>query len=159
MMDDLFSVKNKNIILTGSSGLLGSAYARSLLSRGANIALIDINTKPSQIIKNEFKETNKIEVYKCDLSKPIQIKKIFKKILNDFQTIDVLINNAAFASKQTFHVKDFKNYETHPFDLWKDAFDVNIHAVHLCIQQVIGTMKKQKFGSIINIFNLWCSRA
>jgi NAD(P)-dependent dehydrogenase (short-subunit alcohol dehydrogenase family) len=151
MMDDLFSVKNKNIILTGSSGLLGSAYARSLLSRGANIALIDINTKPSQIIKNEFKETNKIEVYKCDLSKPIQIKKIFKKILNDFQTIDVLINNAAFASKQTFHVKDFKNYETHPFDLWKDAFDVNIHAVHLCIQQVIGTMKKQKFGSIINI--------
>ena len=151
MEDNLFSVKHKNIVLTGSSGLLGSAYARSLLSRGANLALIDVNIEISQIIKKEFNETNKIEVYKCDLSKPIQIKNTFKKILKDFKTIDVLINNAAFASKQTFHIKDFKNYETHPFDLWKNAFDVNIHAVHLCIQQVIGVMKKQKFGSIINI--------
>ena len=49
MEDNLFSVKNKNIVLTGSSGLLGSAYARSLLSRGANLALIDVNIEISQI--------------------------------------------------------------------------------------------------------------
>ena len=151
MNDELFSVKGKNIVLTGSSGLLGSAYARSLLDRGANMALIDIKTNQSQIIKKEFKEIDKIQVYNCDLSKPIQIKNTFKKILKDFKTIDVLINNAAFASKQTFHIKDFKNYETHPLNLWEDAFKVNIHAVHLCIQQVIGVMKKQKSGSIINI--------
>ena len=151
MNDDLFSVKGKNIILTGSSGLLGSAYARSLLSRGANMALIDIKPNQSQIIKNEFKETDTIQVYKCDLSKPIQIKNTFKKILKDFETLDVLINNAAFTSKQAFHIKDFKNYETHPLNLWENSFKVNINAVHLCIQQVIGTMKKQKSGSIINI--------
>ena len=151
MNDELFSVKDKNIILTGSSGLLGSAYARSLLSRGANMALIDIKTKESQNIKKEFSKSNKIKVYKCDLSKPQQIKNTFKKIVNDFKTIDVLINNAAFASKQTFHIKDFKNYETHPFNLWESAFKINIHAVHLCIQQVVGVMKKQEFGSIINI--------
>ena len=55
MNDELFSVKGKNIILTGSSGLLGSVYAQSLLSRGANMALIDIKPKQSQKIKNEFK--------------------------------------------------------------------------------------------------------
>ena len=80
MNDELFSVKDKNIILTGSSGLLGSAYARSLLSRGANMALIDIKTKESQNIKKEFSKSNKIKVYKCDLSKPQQIKNTLKKL-------------------------------------------------------------------------------
>ena len=48
MADGLFSVKGKNIVLTGSSGLLGSAYAKALIKRGANMALIDINTKVSK---------------------------------------------------------------------------------------------------------------
>ena len=65
--------------------------------------------------------------------------------------INVLINNAAFTSKQSFKIKDFKNYETHPYSLWRDSFKVNIDAVHICIQQVLPVMKKQKTGSIINI--------
>lgn len=150
--DDLFSVKNKNIILTGSSGLLGSTYARALIDRRANMALVDIKPQTSIEIKKKYANTDQnIRVYKCDLSKPSQIKTTFRKILKDFHSVDILINNAAFASRQTFHIKDFKNYETHPFHLWRKAFEVNIDAVHLCTQQVINTMKKQRYGVIINI--------
>ena len=149
--DETFSVKNKNIVITGSSGLLGSFYSEILLQSGANIALIDIDLDKSSSIKNKFSFTGqKIKVYKCDLSKPNQITSTFKKIKNDFGTIDVLINNAAFASRQTFHIKNFKNYELHPFRLWRDAFKVNIDAMHLCIQHAIPLMKKFG-GSIINI--------
>jgi len=152
MNDKLFSVENRNIVLTGSSGLLGNVYAKALLQRGANMALIDIKPKVSKRIQREFeKKGRKIKVYKCDLSKQKQIRVAFKKILKDFDSIDVLINNAAFSSRKTFHIKDFKNYEIHPFSLWRKAFEVNIDAIHLCIQQVIGVMKKQKGGSIINI--------
>ena len=152
IQDELFSIDSKTIILTGSSGLLGSAYATALLERGANMALIDNNIKNSLKIKNAFRNSNtKIEVYDCDLSKPNQILSTFKKIFKDFQSIDVLINNAAFTSRQTFHIKDFKNYETHPFELWRNSFKVNIDAVHLCTQQVIPQMKKQHKGNIINI--------
>ncbi len=150
--DKLFSVKDMTIILTGSSGLLGSTYAKSLLERGANMALIDIDTKNSIKIKNEFKNSkNQVKVYNCNLSKPSEITSTFKKISKDFESFDVLINNAAFGSKQTFQIKDFKNYETHPFELWKNAFKVNIDAVHLCTQKVIPKMKKQQKGNIINI--------
>jgi len=152
MEDKLFSVENKNIILTGSSGLLGSAYTKALLERGANMILIDINTKTSEEIKRKFYNPNrKIGVYKCDLSQPVQINTVFKKIVKDFDIIDVLINNAAFTSRQTFHIKDFKNYEKHPFRLWRNAFKVNVDAAHLCIQKVLPLMKKQCKGSIINI--------
>ena len=149
--DETFSVKDKNIVITGSSGLLGSFYSEILLQSDANIALIDIDIDKSLLIKNKFSSTGqKIKVYKCDLTKPNQITATFKKIKNDFGTIDVLINNAAFASRQTFHIKNFKNYELHPFELWRNAFKVNIDAMHLCIQHVIPLMKKFG-GSIINI--------
>ena len=118
MKDQLFSVENKNIIVTGSSGLLGSAYSRALLERGANMALIDINTRPSENIKKEFQNSGKkIAVYKCDLSRPSNIKTTFRKMAKDFHTIDVLINNAAFTSRQTFHIKNFKDYEKHPLSM------------------------------------------
>ena len=152
MDDDLFSVKGRNIVLTGSSGLLGSTYARALLKRGANVALIDKDTDVSISIAREFLSDKQIgKAYRCDLSRPAQIATVFKKIKTQFGTIDVLINNAAFGSKDTFHVKDFKSYEKHPYSLWKDAFKVNVDAVHLCIQQVIGSMKEQRNGSIINV--------
>jgi len=151
MSDKLFSVKNKNIVITGSSGLLGSAYAVALSERGANVALIDIKTKKSKKIQKEYEKNVNVITYKCDLSKPTEIKKVFKKIIKDFSKIDVLINNAAFTSKQSFKIKDFKNYETYPYSLWRDSFKVNVDAVHICIQQVLPSMKKQKNGSIINI--------
>jgi len=152
LKEELFSVRNKNIILTGSSGLLGSAYSRALLERGANMALIDINTDISRNIKKEFhKSSKRIIVYKCDLANHSQINHTFKKITKDFHTIDVLINNAAFTSRQTFHIRDFKNYEKHPYHLWRSSFKINIDAVHLCIQKVLPLMKKNNGGSIINI--------
>ena len=151
-INNLFSVEGKNIILTGASGLLGSYYARTLLEAGANMALIDHNTRVSQEIKEEFTNARQtIQIYKCDLSKPNQINSTIKKIMKDFPTIDVLINNAAFVSAKTFAIKDFKNFETHPFDLWKKAFEVNIDAPFILSQKVLGIMKKQKSGSIINI--------
>ena len=150
--DDIFSVSNKNIVITGSSGLLGNYYAMILAERGSNLALIDIDTKNSEKIKKEFNgNSQKIKIYKCDLRKPNDIINTFKKIQKDFGFLDVLINNAAFGSKDTFHVKNFKDYEKHPLDLWKKAFEVNIDAVHLCTQNALGMMKKRRSGSIINI--------
>lgn len=150
--DDLFLVKGKNIILTGSSGILGSLYSQILLERGANLALLDIKIEKSKLIQKEFsKKNNQIFLFKCDLSKPRNIINTFKLIFKKFKTIDVLINNAAFVSSKTFHLKDFKNYETHPFNLWKKSFEVNIDAYHVCTQQVLGCMKKQKRGNIINV--------
>mgnify|MGYP003973041393 FL=1 len=149
---NIFSVKNKNIVITGSSGLLGNYYATILAEQGANLALIDIDTKNSEKIKKIFNvNSQKIKIYKCDLSKPKEISNTFKKIQLDFEFLDVLINNAAFGSKDTFHIKDFKNYEKHPFELWKKAFQVNTDAVHLCTQNALSMMKKRKSGSIINI--------
>ena len=149
---DLFSVENKNIILTGASGLLGSYFSRILLERGANMALIDHNPGVSESLKDEFSHTKQnIHVYKCDLSKPKEININLKKIKKDFSSLDVLINNAAFVSAKSFKIKDFKNFETHPFDLWKKSFEVNVDAPFLLCQNILGVMKKQKSGSIINI--------
>ena len=40
----LFDVKNRNIVITGSSGLLGSQYANTLSAAGANVILVDLDS-------------------------------------------------------------------------------------------------------------------
>ena len=52
--NDIFSVKGKNIVLTGASGLLGNHYARTLLERGAHMALIDHNPHASISLKKRI---------------------------------------------------------------------------------------------------------
>ncbi|MHA7733110.1 SDR family oxidoreductase [Nitrosopumilus sp. S6] len=151
-LEELFSIKNKNIIVTGSSGLLGSYYSRILLELGANVALIDHSSKISKEIENEYSKKGVFaKFYNSNLAVPEKISSTLKKINKDFDTIDVLINNAAFVSAKAFKIKDFKNYETHPFNLWKKSFEVNVDAVHICCQKVLPIMKEQKSGSIINV--------
>jgi NAD(P)-dependent dehydrogenase (short-subunit alcohol dehydrogenase family) len=149
---NIFSVENKNIIITGSSGLLGSYYAQILLELGANVALVDHSTETSKRIEKEYlKRGSSVKYYNTDLSNKKNIILTIKKIKKDFGSIDVLINNAAFVSAKSFKIKDFKNYETHPFDLWKKSFEINVDAVHICCQETLKIMKKQKTGSIINV--------
>ena len=70
---NLFSLKNKKIILTGSSGLLGEEFKNYFLENGAIVIGIDL--------KRNFKNKKKnFYFYKCDFSKPNSIKEICKQI-------------------------------------------------------------------------------
>ena len=67
-------LKGKNIIVTGSEGLLGTAIARDIISEGGTAIGLDISTKSSRT-------ANK---YKVDVTKPNQIEKTLNKIFNNW---------------------------------------------------------------------------
>ena len=117
---NLFDIKNKNIILTGSAGFLGSHYAEFLSSNGANVILVDIDEKLNKKLEKSIKSkygTNTCS-YTCDLSNPKEIKSLKKSILKDFKTIDVLINNAAYTTKSSVTKKTKKtSFEKFPYEI------------------------------------------
>ena len=82
---DIFSMKNKKVIIVGGTGNLGVNFAQTLSSAGARVFLLDKNKKK---IKNK-----NIVFYKCDASSKISISKIFKKIIKKEKKKDVLIYN------------------------------------------------------------------
>lgn len=158
MKKNLFSIKNKNIILTGSVGLLGSHYSNFLSSQGANLILIDINEKLNIKLTNSIKSkyhTNPHSYY-CDITNPIEIKSIKKSIMDEYETVDVLINNAAYTTKSTITKKIKKTpFEKMSFKDWNNSVDVNLTGVFLMCQEFGDLMVKQKHGNIVNISSIY----
>lgn len=133
-MNDLFSVKDKVIILTGGSGFLGSQFNQHLTSCGAKVVIFD-NQADNPV----------------DITNPVDIKKAVDKTFKKYKRIDGMVNVAAInATPGSKTSKDFwKPYEKYPLELWKKELDVNLTAAHIMTQAVAPVMMNQKSGSII----------
>lgn len=158
--DTLFNLQDRNVVITGSAGTLGTHFSHFLSRAGANIILVDIDTKNNkkleQVIKQKYK-TNP-QSYTLDLTKPSDIISTCKKIVKDFGKIDALINNAAFTSKVGISksTKDYSlPFEKFPLNLWEKTISVNLTGVFLCCQEFGKIMKKQKKGSIVNVSSIY----
>ena len=151
----LFDIKNRNIVITGSSGLLGSQYADTLSAAGANVILVDLDSAKNKKLENSLvkKYGIKAKSYITDISNLQEVKKLAKNVLRDFKKVDGLINNAAFTSKgakEEFN-KPHGSFENFPIKIWQKSIDVNLTGVFFCSQAFGKIMIKQGKGVIVNI--------
>jgi len=154
----LFDLTGRNIIITGSSGTLGSQYADTLSQVGANVILIDINNKNNNLDKTLRKKyKTKARFYCADISIEKNVISLKKNILKDFKKIDGLINNAAYTNITA--IKDSDNistsFEKFSFKLWKKTLDVNLSSVFNCCKVFGSQMVKQRKGTIVNIASIY----
>ena len=137
----MIDLKNINIILTGSTGSLGSSILEILNNVNANIIASGTNVIKLEKLKEKF---NKVEFKKFDISNHSQIEKFIEEC-NDFfeNKIDVLINNAGITSDNlAIRMKD---------DEWNKVININLTSSFLLSKYAIKKMLKNKRGKIINI--------
>lgn len=138
-------IKGKTIIVTGSSSGIGKDIALAFAQKGGNIVITCKNNK--QGAEGTIKE---LESYKVktmlfigDLSDEDVVKDLFKKVLNKFSSIDVLINNAGEAIIAPFLEGDL--------EYWDSNIKNNLYTTIFCSREAIKIMLKQKDGGkIIN---------
>jgi 3-hydroxy acid dehydrogenase / malonic semialdehyde reductase len=140
-------LENKNCLITGATGGLGSNLAKILLENNCNIFLTSKSKLKLQKLQNKLEKTNKNNckiIYEYgDLTKISDVKKIIKSIRKKFKTIDIVINNAGlFLSKPISKSK---------IDEFQNIFDVNVRAPFLFSKEFSQDMKKKKWGRIINV--------
>jgi len=148
---EIFSLKNKTAIVTGSLGLIGKEHCKALSEAGANVIVTDIN-KSACVEFAKSLPTKSLGIA-LDVTDPKTIKKVRDKVLGTFGHIDILVNNAAINDmfENPKAAGDQSKFENYPFELWQNSINVNLNGVFLC-SQILGTvMSKQKSGSIINI--------
>jgi len=134
-------LKNKNIILTGGSGFLGSQIIKGFLKAKSKIFILDI-IKPKTKAKNLY-------YYYCDITSESDVKKIFKIIKKKYK-IDVLINNAAsdYIPKKNNKRITFENFT---LNLWNKDLSVGLNGAFICTKIFGSEMAKNKGGVILNI--------
>ena len=152
---DLFNLENKTVVLTGSSGRLGIQYADILSAAGANVILVDKETKKNKKLEAELirKHGTKPVTYTADISNKKDIIRMKNDILKKFKKIDVLINNAFYNPNQSKYSS--VSLEKFPLELWNQVISVNLTGVFLCSQEIGSVMAKQKNGVIVNIASIY----
>ena len=151
-----FDLKNKTAVLTGSAGRLGNEFAHILCQAGANVILVDIDSKKNKKLESSLKKKfdNKIISYTLDISNQNSVKKLKKEILAKFGRLDILINNAFF-NPSINQSQKMKKFETFPLEVWNKVIGVNLTGVFVCSQELGSIMAKQKGGVIVNISSIY----
>ena len=150
----LFSLKGKKAVITGGAGVLCSGIALGLGKAGAKIAICDIKDT-GKIISELQEEGIEAKGYYIDVMDLEKIKSCKNEILEDFNTIDILVNGVG-GNLEDATVTDDHNF----FELKKSAFEkvfyVNLFGAVIFPSQIFGNVmiKNKNGGSIINISSL-----
>jgi NAD(P)-dependent dehydrogenase (short-subunit alcohol dehydrogenase family) len=149
-----FDLSGKVAVVTGSAGLLGSGFCRTLAEAGASVVLADNNSAANEDLAARLTADgyNALAVT-TDIADPESVKSLVTQTLERFKRLDILVNSAALDPKfdpehQDEHASSFENYA---LDDWKQALDVNLTGMFLVTQAAVHPMLDQKRGVIINI--------
>jgi 3-oxoacyl-[acyl-carrier protein] reductase len=135
-------------LVTGASQGIGRACALALSREGATVAVAARNQQKLDEMVAEITSTGgKAAAFVIDVAEEDQIKSGIKSALAQFAKIDILVNNAGITRDQL--VMRMKRAD------WDTVLNTNLTSAYLCIQQVIGSMLKQRWGRIINITSVF----
>jgi NAD(P)-dependent dehydrogenase (short-subunit alcohol dehydrogenase family) len=152
---NLFSLRDKIIIVTGASGLLGREHVKAIINAGGIPILLDLNQKrlDEQIaeLKNEFNQN--ITGYAVDITDEDRVKLNCNHIIRKYGKIDGLVNNAANNPKVESSTEvNFSRLENFPVSIWNNDIDVALKGTFLCIKYYGFEISKNiNGGSIVNI--------
>ncbi len=147
MIEQIFDVKDKRVLITGSSRGLGYIIAQGLGRAGATII---INGRDEQRLSKAQtsleKEIKNVHGYAFDVQNEDEIQSQISLIEQNLGSIDILINNAGIQIRgplEEFSKKD-----------WQKIMNINLMGAFLTSKAVVKGMINRRAGKIINICSL-----
>ncbi len=132
----------KTAIITGGAQGIGKIIATRLLENNYNVAIFDNDEEAGTETYQEIKNKGSVNFYLVDISSEHSVKQNIEGVKRNFETIDVLINNAA--------IEINKPIEELSLDEWQEVIDVNLTGSFLCSKYAIPSLRRSK-GNIVNI--------
>ncbi|AKA36301.1 3-oxoacyl-[acyl-carrier-protein] reductase [Flagellimonas lutaonensis] len=138
-------LEGKNVIITGASRGIGRGIAKVFAEHGANVAFTYSSSEgPAIELQDELTALGvKAKAYKSNAASYEESEKLVAQVLEDFGSIDVLINNAGITKDNLLMRMGEEDFDT--------VIEVNLKSVFNMTKAVQRTMLKQRKGSIINI--------
>jgi 3-oxoacyl-[acyl-carrier protein] reductase len=142
------SLSERVALVTGASQGIGRNCAIRLAKEGAAVAVAARKQEKLNELVNEISAAGgKAAAFAVDVAEEEQVKSVIKAAIAQFGKIDILVNNAGITRDQL--VMRMKRAD------WDAVLQTNLTSAYLCIQQVIPSMLKQRWGRIVNITSVF----
>lgn len=139
------NLRDKKVLITGGSKGIGKAIASAFVSEGAQVSIVGRSVSSLEETRDLLGD--QVSIFSADISKSDEREKLIQDFIKKHGRIDVLINNAGGTRGSGLLETDMSDFY--------ESFELNyFSAVHLS-KLVIGDMKKNQAGSIINITSLY----
>lgn len=139
------SIKGKNILITGGTTGIGRTTALVLASLGAKVMIFGRHQKELDDTLRDFEQwglSDKVHGTVADVAIPEDIEQVFQEADSYFQTLDVLVNNAALGYKS---IMDGSFYD------WQYIVETNLLGYMAFANHAVTRMKNKGNGHIVNI--------
>ena len=140
----MFCLNEKTALITGASGGIGGAIAKTLHAAGATVALSGTRLEPLQALAAELGD--RVHVLTCNLSNAEAVALLPKQAAETMGKVDILVNNAGVTRDNIFmRMSD---------DEWSSVLDINLTSTMRLCRGVLRGMMKARWGRIINVSSI-----
>ena len=143
-----FNLENKTVIITGASRGLGACFAKAFAAKGASVFINFRSRKRDarKVLDAIGSMGGEASLLPFDVRDKVAVEKAVASICKKYESIDILVNNAAILSDNYFPLMDN--------DQWGNVVDTNVNGVYNCRRAVLSSMISRKKGVIINIASI-----
>jgi NAD(P)-dependent dehydrogenase (short-subunit alcohol dehydrogenase family) len=135
------SLEGKVAVVTGGGSGIGAESAKVLASKGARVAVVDLDITAARAVADGIDNAVAVE---CDVSKEDSVKAAFETVVSQLGPIDILHNNAGIC------ITDDCAADELDASIWTKTLDVNLTGQFLCAKYAIKSMKESGGGAIVN---------
>ncbi len=140
--------QGKVSIVTGGGTGIGEAIAMALAREGAHVAIWDLDGNRAEKVSSTIRKMDRKSIaIRMSVANAQEVNASVQTVLREYERIDILINNAGICQVVP-SIEQIKEED------WDRVLAVNLKGVFLCSKAVMGIMKKQKSGKIINLGSL-----
>lgn len=135
----------QKVIISGASRGIGKAISLAFLHQGATvIGLYAGNRAAADTFLAECSQfEGRLQLHQCDVADARQVESLFSLIEEQFDTIDVLVNNAGIRRDKLLALMDQES--------WQQVIDINLTGTFNMCRSAVLLMLKQKYGRIVNV--------
>ena len=151
-MNNLFSLKNKVIVVTGACGLLGRSHCEAIAKAKGIPIILDLNKEKVEQLAGEISQKYSVKTkgFSVDITNEEQIKESSNTLISIYGKIDALVNNAANNPKvENSDGKNFSRLEKFPLEAWQKDISVGLTGAFLCSKHYGTRISENRNGGVI----------
>jgi len=141
-------LKNKNILITGGCGLIGSGIAREIIKNSGNVIILDTQDSLGKSLVNELGQ-ERIKFFNIDVCNEESLERLIHSFQKENLTIDAAIHAAYPRSKQWG-----KKFEDLKLDLLGEDLTMQLGGAILFSKIMVAFFRRQGFGNIVHVSSI-----